>query len=170
MRPGTSYFYRIPPKINTIGGKGRKPDCACVRGKKGLYRNTCDVKPPPSIANKNKGEKPVKPIKVPKKSKKPGRKENKDYDRRDINYEFKPKPVPGTIPRFPTKSGITKKQALTNCKKQLRYSRLARACKPIVKVPQKTLHECMTDIRVSFCIQFLQLTLLWVAAVMVVIL
>ena len=135
-------------------GKGLKPACACVRGKKGMYRNTCDVKPPPGVVKKGKGEKGVKPIKVPKKPKKPGRKDNKDYDPGAINYKFDPKPVPGTLPTWPTKTGITRKQAKANCKRTLRYSRLARACKRIVKRGsrhQKTLHECMTDIRVSHC-------------------
>ena len=146
LRPGTTLFEKLPPRTSTSTlRRGVKPSCSCV--KKGNRRfNTCDVKPLPDI---ERGGKPVKPIKVPPKPRKPGRNDNRDYDPGSVNYVFKPPKVKYRKPSFPTATGITRQKALAHCKKTLRQNSVARACSKFVRKKEASLiKECMTDIMV----------------------
>lgn len=145
LRPGTSLFDRLPPRISSVSRRV-KPSCACV--KKGNRRfNTCDVKPLPDT---DKGGKPVKPIKVPPRPRKPGKNDNKDYDPNAINYVFKPPKVNYKVPSWPTRTGITRKRATAHCRKLLKNSRAARVCRKVVSAKRlKLLKECVTDIKVG---------------------
>ena len=147
MRPGTSLFDRLPPRVSTGRRGGVKPSCLCV--KKGSRRfNTCDVKPLPDT---DRGGKPVKPIKVPPRPRKPGKNDNRDYDPNAINYVYKPPKVDYRIPSWPTPKGITKKKAEAHCKRLLRNSPAARLCKKVVSGKKMSvLKECVTDIKVSW--------------------
>lgn len=145
LRPGTSLFDRLPPRISSVSRRV-KPSCACV--KRGNRRfNTCDVKPLPDT---DKGGKPVKPIKVPPRPRKPGKNDNKDYDPNAINYVFKPPKVNYKVPSWPTRTGITRKRATAHCRKLLKNSRAARVCRKVVSTKRlKLLKECVTDIKVG---------------------
>ena len=145
LRPGTSLFDRLPPRISSVS-RSVKPSCACV--KRGNRRfNTCDVKPLPDT---DKGGKPVKPIKVPPRPRKPGKNDNKDYDPNAINYVFKPPKVNYKVPSWPTRTGITRKRATAHCRKLLKNSRAARVCRKVVSTKRlKLLKECVTDIKVG---------------------
>ena len=144
LKPGATLFEKLPPRVSTLR-RGVKPSCSCV--KKGNRRfNTCDVKPLPEI---ERGGKPVKPIKVPPRPRKPGRNDNRDYDPGSVNYVFKPPKVKYRKPSFPTATGITRQKALDHCKKTLRQSSVARACSKLVRKKEASLiKECMTDIMV----------------------
>lgn len=151
LRPGTSLFERLPPRISSVSRRV-KPSCACV--KKGNRRfNTCDVKP---IPDTDKGGKPVKPIKVRPHPKKPGKTDNRDYDPNSVNYVFRPPKVKYRVPTWPTPSGITRKKAIRHCKRQM--SKILRLCKKVVNAKKlKVMTECVTDIKVS-CVTMI---LLW---------
>lgn len=143
LRPGTTLFERLPPRTASVSRRV-KPSCACV--KKGNRRfNTCDVKPLP---DPDKGGKPVKPIKVRPHPKKPGKTDNRDYDPNAVNYVFKPPKVKYRVPTWPTRTGITRKKAIRQCKKEMR--RIIRVCKKVVNAKKlKCMTECVTDIKVS---------------------
>ncbi|XP_015757096.1 PREDICTED: uncharacterized protein LOC107336222 [Acropora digitifera] len=149
LRPGTTLFEKLPPRTSTAR-RGVKPSCSCV--KKGNRRfNTCDVKPLPDI---ERGGKPVKPIKVQPRPRKPGRNDNRDYDPGSVNYVFKPPKVKYRKPSFPTATGITRQKALAHCKKTLRQNSVARACSKFVRKKEASLiKECMTDIMRGRCVK-----------------
>lgn len=102
------------------------------------------------LPDTDRGGKPVKPIKVPPRPRKPGRNDNRDYDPKAINYVFKPPKVKYRVPTWPTPTGITRRKARAYCRKLLRNSRAARVCKKLVSAKGlKVMRECVTDIKVS---------------------
>lgn len=141
LKPGTTLFESLPPRIPKITGP--VPACTCVRHN-GKRINSCDIRPAPEI---EKGGQTVTPIVVPPHPKKPGNRDNKDYDPNSINYVYKPPKVNYVTPTWPTKTGITKAKAVNHCKKILRG--IAKKCKKYINFRKgKYLNECVMDIKV----------------------
>lgn len=70
----------------------------------------------------------------------------------DEIYTYKPPKVIPVIPSFPTKSGITKRQAKNICKISIEGSTLFKACRGAIGIKftiQGFLGQCVTDIEVT---------------------
>jgi hypothetical protein len=135
-------FESLPPRIPKITGP--VPACRCVRHN-GKRMNSCAVRPAPELEKRGQT---VTPIVVPPKPKKCGNKDNKDYDPKSINYVYKPPKTKFKVPTWPTSTRITKAKAVKHCKKVL--NKIAKVCRKYINFrKRKSLHECVTDIKVN---------------------
>ncbi|XP_065651908.1 von Willebrand factor D and EGF domain-containing protein-like [Hydra vulgaris] len=72
-------------------------------------------------------------------------------------YEYNPEQISGTLPNFPTSSGITRNKAIDVCKNKIRNSIVGKACLDVIGSSFSTdvfEQDCVIDIQVTGVEQF----------------